>query len=185
MFLVQLLLLASIGAGQQDQADECAETLLVQLSLSTQPREPPAATERDLVFTHVPYNFGHTIEQVAFAGSGHIDVYASAQIIVDGSPMPVEKKFDMLQASMQPQGEIWGHMNPALHGTSNVTGCPLFYTPAKHWPKDLADWYFAGKKTFGVLRDPYERLVAQFRGNIPGYGGAFLGSPQQNRSTVL
>jgi len=179
MFLVQLLLLAAIGAGQQEkqdqcQAEDCAETLLVQLSLSTQPREPPAASkERDLVFTHVPYNFGHTIEQVAFAGSGNMGVYASAQIIVDGSPLPVETKFDMLQASMQPQGEIWGHMNPALHGISNVTGCPLYYTPPKHWPKDLADWYFAGKQTFGVLRDPYERLVAQFRGNIPGYGGAF------------
>ena len=24
---------------------------------------------------------------------------------------------------------------------------------------------------FGVLRDPYERLVAQFRGSYPGYGG--------------
>ena len=43
----------------------------------------------------------------------------------------------------------------------------------KHWPKDIAESYFSNKKIFGLLRDPYERLVAMFRGGVSGYGGNF------------
>ena len=49
----------------------------------------------------------------------------------------------------------------------------------KHWPEEIAKWYFAEKKIFGMLRDPYERLVAFFRGNYPGYGGNY---PEEQRT---
>ena len=43
----------------------------------------------------------------------------------------------------------------------------------KHWPRDIAESYFSNKQIFGLLRDPYERLVAMFRGGVSGYGGNF------------
>merc|ERR1712183_349534 len=69
--------------------------------------------------------------------------------------------------------EYWGLFYPGLTEVSEVTGCHIYLTPQKHWPKALAAKYFGGnKKIFGILRDPYERLVAQFRGNIgKKYGG--------------
>merc|ERR1719401_413229 len=73
----------------------------------------------------------------------------------------------------KPNGEIWGHAHPDLQEVSNVTGCRMYFTPAKYWPKDLAARYFDNKTIFGMLRDPYERLVAQFRGNFESYGGGF------------
>lgn len=40
----------------------------------------------------------------------------------------------------------------------------MMYTPSKYWPRNEAQKAFGGKKVFGILRDPFERLVAQFRG---------------------
>merc|ERR1719414_1549602 len=40
-------------------------------------------------------------------------------------------------------------------------------------PKDLAQKYFGNKTIFGMLRDPYERLTAFFRGGFSGYGGSY------------
>lgn len=42
-----------------------------------------------MVFAHVPYNFGHTIEKVAFAGSGHERLYLEGQLIVEGLTLEV------------------------------------------------------------------------------------------------
>lgn len=85
---------------------------------------------------YTPYNFGHTVaEKVAKVGTQWGDC---------GSRTPLEG--------------CLGWTN------SNKTGCPLMYTPAKLWPQALAQQHFGNKTVFGVLRDPYERLVAQFRG---------------------
>merc|ERR1712129_646022 len=51
------------------------------------------------------------------------------------------------------------------------TGCPLYFTPPKYWPEDIAKRFLGKKEVFGILRDPVERFVAQFRGNSPNYGG--------------
>jgi hypothetical protein len=64
----------------------------------------------------------------------------------------------------RPSGRAWGHLNPALQDISNVSGCSLYFTPQKYWPEDVAQEYFGDKKVFGMLRNPYERLVAMFRG---------------------
>lgn len=44
-----------------------------------------------------------------------------------------------------------------------MTGCPLHNTPQKWWPRPLAEQYFGNKTVFGILRDPYERLVSFHR----------------------
>jgi hypothetical protein len=64
----------------------------------------------------------------------------------------------------KPSGRAWGHFNPALQDISNVSGCALYFTPQKYWPEGVAQEYIGGKKVFGMLRNPYERLVAMFRG---------------------
>mmetsp|Transcript_53113 Transcript_53113/g.151337 ORF Transcript_53113/g.151337 Transcript_53113/m.151337 type:complete len:295 (+) Transcript_53113:65-949(+) len=61
--------------------------------------------------------------------------------------------------------EQWGPLSPVGQEVSSVTGCPLMYTPGKHWPKEAAERYFGNRTVFGILRDPLERLVAQFRGS--------------------
>jgi len=133
-----------------------------------------ATGERDLVLVHVPFNFGHSIENVAMFGSGGpfsakrmIDYVASL-----GGFGSVSRQVSWSEARRlaRPDAEFWGHLNPDLQVLSEVTGCPMYYTPQKYWPSNLAAKYFGNKTVFGMLRDPYERLVAFFRGNNPQYG---------------
>mmetsp|Transcript_28417 Transcript_28417/g.64346 ORF Transcript_28417/g.64346 Transcript_28417/m.64346 type:complete len:285 (+) Transcript_28417:93-947(+) len=59
--------------------------------------------------------------------------------------------------------EKWGDQSEMAETKSSI-GCQMMYTPGKLWPKDLAEKYFGNRTIFGILRDPYERMVAQFRG---------------------
>jgi len=129
----------------------------------------------DLVLMHIPFNFGHTIEKVAAFGTGvgAMAAYGAIQALEDSSLMNVRGQWAMLETTKQYGGKVWGHLYPELHQVSDVTGCPMYFTPGKYWPQALADKYFNNKHVFGMLRDPYERLVAFFRGNIKGYGGAY------------
>mmetsp|Transcript_86261 Transcript_86261/g.175230 ORF Transcript_86261/g.175230 Transcript_86261/m.175230 type:complete len:320 (-) Transcript_86261:46-1005(-) len=135
--------------------------------------------ERDLVFVHVPFDFGHTIESVALideASPGRYLEYATYIMEIGGFGDQITQPATWEQANdlKKPGGEVWGHANPDLQVKSNVTGCPMFYTPQKYWPKELAESYFGNNMTvFGTLRDPYERLVAIFRGQDPDYGGDY------------
>ena len=81
------------------------------------------------------------------------------------SPAVVEKAI-----AANPDAKLWGGVAPELQGLSDVTGCPMYFTPPKYWPGDLAKAYLGGKKVFGILRNPYERLVAMFRGGYSEYG---------------
>mmetsp|Transcript_61945 Transcript_61945/g.191969 ORF Transcript_61945/g.191969 Transcript_61945/m.191969 type:complete len:348 (-) Transcript_61945:231-1274(-) len=133
---------------------------------------PPLNGHRDLALVHVPFNFGHTVEKVAAWGSGSyaeskFDAAIAETVLAGlGAPKP---------AVVPAVDDVaWGFLNPMLSSKwSNVTGCPLYLTPPKYWPKSIADAYFAAKTPFGLLRDPYERLVAFFRGNITSYGGGY------------
>mmetsp|Transcript_83683 Transcript_83683/g.200767 ORF Transcript_83683/g.200767 Transcript_83683/m.200767 type:complete len:282 (+) Transcript_83683:47-892(+) len=90
----------------------------------------------ELTMTYVPFNFGHTVaEKAAQHGIKWGDC---------GSRAPIEGCIGWMK--------------------SEVTGCDLMYTPGKYWPQTLAETYFGNRTAFGILRDPYERLVAQFRG---------------------
>jgi len=133
------------------------------------PNAPPAAETPpdDLVFVHVPYNFGQTISRVAAFGHGQSarDAYTS----VHSNLSTVSSRRAFLEANVQPGGRVWGPVHPELLEISAVTGCNIDLTPPKYWPRELAARYFGDQQVFGMLRDPFERLVAQFRGPIlPG-----------------
>eukprot|EP00440_Ansanella_granifera_P075779 gb/GFBE01082235.1/.p1 GENE.gb/GFBE01082235.1/~~gb/GFBE01082235.1/.p1 ORF type:complete len:337 (+),score=73.45 gb/GFBE01082235.1/:1-1011(+) len=164
----------------QDWSQEVPGLSLLQLDVGGPGRQllekdvqAAAKTDPGLVLMHLPYNFGHTLESVAMFGSGGSWQLASAMKVAGDGSKSVEERLALLEASKQPNGEVWGHVHPLLQETSNVTGCPLYFTPGKHWPKEIAEAYFQDKTRFGMLRDPYERLVAQFRGNYRGYGGQY------------
>merc|ERR550525_742098 len=70
----------------------------------------------------------------------------------------------------RPDAEVWGRLSPQLQMPSNATGCSMFCTPQKYWPKGIAKRYFRYMSVFGLLRDPFERLVAHFRANLDSYG---------------
>eukprot|EP00930_Biecheleria_cincta_P045436 TRINITY_DN31309_c0_g1_i1.p1 TRINITY_DN31309_c0_g1~~TRINITY_DN31309_c0_g1_i1.p1 ORF type:complete len:347 (-),score=29.85 TRINITY_DN31309_c0_g1_i1:404-1306(-) len=123
-----------------------------------------------LVFMHTPTSFGRTIEKVAFAGTNNDATYKLGSAI---AALGQTGSYSMLETLKAPGGQLWGGMVPELHQISEVTGCPLFSTPAKHWPTYIAEAYFGNQTIFGGLRDPYERLVAQFRANTKGYAGSY------------
>mmetsp|Transcript_61944 Transcript_61944/g.191966 ORF Transcript_61944/g.191966 Transcript_61944/m.191966 type:complete len:343 (-) Transcript_61944:8-1036(-) len=131
---------------------------------------PPLNGHRDLALVHVPFNFGHTVEKVAAWGSG---VYSQLRFnSVSAASALGDPGAPKLTAAPAVDDVAWGFLSPLLfERTSNVTGCPLYLTPPKYWPKSVAEAYFAARTPFGLLRDPYERLVAFFRGNNTSYGG--------------
>lgn len=131
------------GEGDDILGVEADTTSMLQMSmqLTPSPEEtaaPSTRRERELTMANVPFNFGHTVAKVA-----------------------------------REKGIMWGDCgtrNSSPHTclgrqTSAVTGCDLMYTPAKYWPNDLARAHFGNRTVFGILRDPYERLVAEFRGD--------------------
>jgi len=136
----------------------------------------------DLAFMHVPYNFGHTVEITRLYPQELLDGMFAP--LIDG--IHGEKgddsmdTFDKLATEstlvaarrIKPDAEMWGHLDPDLQPISPVTGCGLYFTPQKYWPEDLAKKKFENKTVFGLLRDPYERLIAMFRGGFQDYGGA-------------
>jgi len=136
----------------------------------------PAAGGRgqDLILMHIPFNFGHTTEKVASFGNGPFAMgkYMSLEGALEMA-QDTKARWQLVEASYSKGAEFWGHLHPDLFQKSEVTGCPLFFTPAKYWPTDIAQSYFGNKTIFGMLRDPYERLVAMFRGNMKNYGGSY------------
>lgn len=145
---------------------------------------------RDLVFVHVPYNFGHTIEKVLAFGSGSFARAKFAVLYVkskdqnaslDSTESEMEEYGSLVNKMTGKDATLWGMMEPMLHGTSSV-GCPTYLTPPKHWPDQLAKEYIGNRSSFGMLRDPYERLVAIFRGSAGGETGSGYGGDYQKYS---
>lgn len=133
--------------------------------------------QKDLVLMHMPYNFGNTVEKVAMFSNASKEAYSKYVVELGGgsfagtSAGSKQATWDQVNKLAQAGGEVWGHMNPDLQVTSAATGCPLYLSPPKHWPQDVAKTYFGNRTIFGIIRDPYEKLVAQFRGGMPDYGG--------------
>lgn len=133
---------------------------------------------RDLVFIHVPFNFGHTVEYMALFGAGPTSLIKFASVLIENTGShSLAMKWNNVYRQLgndRKNIEIWGAMNPVLLMESSI-GCPLYLTPPKFWPKNIAQAYFGQKRRFGLLRDPYERLVAMFRGDAGGETGAGYG----------
>jgi len=122
-----------------------------------------------LVLVHVPWNFGHTMEKVAWTNDAP-DVDKGA--FWDAAYGPT-RNLALLQSMKRQGGETWGATDSRLIAKSSV-GCDMYMTPPNIWSPTLAQSYFGNKQRFGILRDPYERLVAIFRGNLGSYyGGAY------------
>jgi hypothetical protein len=134
------------------------------------------ANDHDLVFMHVPYNFGHTIEFArAMSPQEMHAVMAPSRGGFHGGnlelPAGLVTVRNAMAKAMKPDYEPWGRLDLDLSQVSEVTGWPLYFSPQKYWPQDVAEAYFGNRTVFGVLRDPYERLVAEFRGGFSDYGG--------------
>jgi len=95
-----------------------------------------------LSMAYLPYNFGHTVSKLALENG--IEWGDCAERTDPSQPY---------------EGTCLGHMK------NEATGCELMYTPGKYWPQDLAEQYFGNKTIFGIFRDPYERIMSQFRGS--------------------
>lgn len=124
--------------------------------------------QHDLVFIHVPYNFGHTIEMTAAFGHGEKALENFMKYIKKMRGVPIGQSY-------LEKNEFWGSLYPGLQNETS-TGCPLYLMPPKYWPTDLATKYFGNKLRFGLLRDPYERLVSFFRGGATGGWKKYAGS---------
>jgi hypothetical protein len=118
-----------------------------------------AASNAELVMMHVPLNFGHEIESVAMLPPSWNRTQTYYGLMNSTGDMP-DPKLD---------GENWARANPDLQTISSITGCPMYLTPQKYWPTELAQKYFSNKTVFGVLRDPYERIVQLFKGGMEGH----------------
>lgn len=138
---------------------------------------------RDLAFVHVPVNFGHDVERDALMaeeveGDLYSNPYATAAAMYMGGDSVVTKELKSLTMVQGPGGEAWGKMDPALRELSPKTGCDLYATPPKYWPKVVARKYFRydqyqNKTVFGLLRDPYDRIVHEFRLQSQGFDSLF------------
>lgn len=175
-----LLLALQTGYAVEDasallQTNEKAEMWPFNNMFGSSPNLPHPSNYQDLVLMHIPYNFGHTVESVALlptfmrdqiAMTKKMFVKASQSAGVGGDSSSV----GALNLMKKPSGVAWGHFNMDLQGKNEKTGCDTYFTPPKYWPEEQAKKYFGNKTVFGMLRDPYERIVAMFRGNIKGYG---------------
>jgi len=136
-----------------------------------------AAPDGGLVLAHIPFNFGQTVAKAAAYGTGSqaTATYWSVQAILNSPTASTAERWAAVNKTTKSNNDsiVWSDMNPDLLALSNVTGCPLYFTPGKYWPTEVAEAYFGNKTIFGMLRDPYERLVAMFRGNIANYGGSY------------
>lgn len=137
---------------------------------------PKIRHKAELAFMHVPYNFGHTVESVGMLPTlarNLVGTVKKKNIHRHQSvDMANEKSLSWgaIRAIQKPNSAIWGHANPDIQMINAETGCRMYFSPPKYWPEALAHQYFGNKTVVGILRDPYERLVSMFRGNLKGYG---------------
>ena len=124
----------------QDCDDDLPKMMLLQThhleAKVSHAKDEVATARQELAMAYVPFNFGHTVS-----------VKALEEGIRWGDC-----------GSREPLSDCLGWQ------VSEVTGCNLMYTPSQHWPLKAAASYFGNRSVFAILRDPYERLVAQFRG---------------------
>lgn len=146
-------------------------------------RGPPVVVEdkstKRLVFVHIPHSFGHSIEKVAAMSPSasvedFVDVMRHTLLIqsktVNQLPQIHDLRQDMLEFVGRPDAVFWGHSHPEAMDMSGASGCPYAFTPPRYWPADRQHSYYGHDfLAFGVVRNPYERLVSIFRQGGAGY----------------
>jgi len=160
-----------------EDADQGGQQLLQMQSKELQGGK--ARKSEELQFVHVPCTFGHTVEE---AGIGDMDNHtksllkASMEATSTGDLEEAKRISESLQGN---DAVLWGMMVPELRSISNVTGCDLYYTPPKYWPAAVSAQLLKGKKSFALLRDPYDRMANEFRMQVMGVDSAFSGLTRQ------
>jgi len=137
-----------------------------------------------LVFMHMPFSFGHTLERIAMMPpTSDMNEYANVMVHATAIQARTYKlvhdvqhlREDLLEFTGRPDAIFWGHAHPQLMDYTGVTGfsCPLAFTPQVYWAEEYLQSYF-GKQplVFGLLRNPYERLVSIFRSGAAGYANS-------------
>lgn len=146
-----------------------------------------APSSKDLVMVHMPCNFGHTIERDAlmaksiakFPGLGSVP---DPRVFMSFHAKTRGEQWKRIRATVGEGGEVWGMMNPDLRTLSNITGCDMYYTPQQYWPEDLAASYFGNKTVFAMLRNPYDKLVNEFRMQLMVYSSVYSGETRTDVS---
>lgn len=165
---------------EDDDSAGAAEVQLLQRSL--QMRRPAwSPFQKDLVLTHVPCTFGHTVEMAGLSlprsdTSAWLKVWQSFHVATP------QEALQMMHTAVPLDTPLWGMMDPMLRGYSSMTGCHLYYTPPKYLPTDVGQHYYGNKSAFTFLRDPYDRLVNDFRAQVYGLDSIFAFSCRQNTS---
>jgi len=124
--------------------------------------------KKDLALVSVPVNFATAAERAGLNGDRMQDMSFLYKSSFEAKKE--QNQWNAIRIVKGPGGEIWGQMDPDLRPISNITGCNLYHTPQKYWPEDIAERYFSGKRAFGILRDPYDKVVAVFRELATGGG---------------
>lgn len=122
------------------------------------------------------YHFEIATDETSFLQVGYEQVeskvhYDQHELVMMLPPGPLRKniyfdfigrtgRFDMLDANKSTSN---------LETISSSTGCPMYMTPQKYWPTEFAQKYFGNRRVFGVLQDPYERLVDIFKSGMEGF----------------
>jgi len=156
MMVVSALLIASASLASATDMGMLDKMSLMQLRVDVASTN---TSQQDLVFFHVPMNFGNSIALTAAVGSGSSLTYGEVT-------QAAQKGWDNVNAMTKPGAPVWGPVNPDLQVKSEISGYPMYYTPPNLWPESLAEAYFGNKTVFGLLRDPYERITALFRGRM-------------------
>lgn len=148
-----------VSRGMPRHLMEVAEA--TQGEADTEAKDTTAEGSGLLSFMHIPCNFGHTIEKEAL-GKG-----ANLRLVYESSSAKSQAEEEaIMHRAKGTQGVFWGQMDPSTRQISNATGCNMYYTPGKYWPSHLARSYFGQRTIFGVLRDPYDKAVNEFRRQV-------------------
>lgn len=148
---------------------------------SVEDEDKPAVGGReglpDLEMVHVPSNFGTTIERDALRATKLNMMQAQRSFKVASK----DKQWELIKGAVGDGGQIWGMMNPDMREISSV-GCKMYYTPSQYWPENLAEKRMGRKALFGIIRDPYDRIVNEFRMQASGISSVFEGETREDVS---
>jgi len=166
--------------GSNCQFDIDATNLLQTSSSIVYPAPQENGRTGNLSFVHVPTNFGFDVEAVAL-GEGSVN--STMRGILQSEELDdIAETEAIIKKIVQSGGQIWGEMDPKLRVISNITQCDLYLTPPKYWPAQIASRYFGNSIPFGIIRNPYDKLVYEFRLQASGLESTFLG---QSRSDIV
>lgn len=130
-----------------------------------------------MALIHVPGNFGGCLEKAGMKVNSM--QFNSMQSMFLAHNKKLENNY--LRTVMGKGAQIWGAMNFDLREINDITKCDTFYTPQKYWSMKLRNKFLTNRKVFGILRDPYDRIVNIFRSEAMGQNHFF----QSNTRTAV